>query len=118
MNFEMAIRLRDLRRFESFVIAKPVCPDTYFPSCQANDSAEKSRQLGFLRFQSVSDARAFLEPNFPSVFLYGPNPVNGHRTRVRIAYSREREDRVRSRADGDWVCNAVSFYPGRTVNAG
>lgn len=77
--------------------------------------AEKSRQLGFLRFQSIDYSRAFLEPNFPSIFLYGPNPVNERGTRVRIAYSREREDRARTKAEGDWVCKVVSLCSARTI---
>ncbi|KAJ9310369.1 hypothetical protein DTO217A2_148 [Paecilomyces variotii] len=69
-----------------------------------------SRQLGFLRFYSVDDSRAFLERNFPAIYLYGPNPdADGRGTRVRIAYSREREDRNRGRAEGDWLCNMCAI---------
>ncbi|KAE8355146.1 hypothetical protein BDV28DRAFT_129586 [Aspergillus coremiiformis] len=64
-----------------------------------------SRQLGFLRFQDLNYSRAFVERNFPSVYFYGPSAGRDDRgTKVRIAYSREREDRARARAEGDWTC--------------
>ncbi|EAU38481.1 conserved hypothetical protein [Aspergillus terreus NIH2624] len=71
--------------------------------------AEMSRQLGFLRFQNISFSRAFMEQNFPNILLYGPSAgPNDRGTKVRIAFSREREDRVRARAEGDWVCKMCS----------
>ncbi|KAJ5692292.1 hypothetical protein N7462_001715 [Penicillium macrosclerotiorum] len=64
-----------------------------------------SRQLGFLRFHSVHDSRAFLERNHPFIYLYGPSAgENDRSTKVRIAYSRERDDRGRAKAEGDWTC--------------
>ncbi|PYI29649.1 hypothetical protein BP00DRAFT_227975 [Aspergillus indologenus CBS 114.80] len=63
-----------------------------------------SRQLGFLRFRDLNQSRAFVERNFPSIYLHGPNPHNDRGTKVRIAYSREREDRARARAEADWTC--------------
>ncbi|KAJ5153143.1 uncharacterized protein N7482_009621 [Penicillium canariense] len=64
-----------------------------------------SRQLGFLRFHSINESRAFLEANHPYIYLYGPSAGDNDRsTRVRIAYSREREDRARVKAEGDWTC--------------
>lgn len=72
--------------------------------------AEASRQLGFLRFRAIEDSREFLERNHPYIYLYGPNAVEGDRsTKVRIAYSREREDRTRAKAEGDWTCRMVGF---------
>jgi hypothetical protein len=69
---------------------------------------EVSRQLGFLRFHSVNDSRAFLEQNHPFIYLYGPSAGDNDRsTKVRIAYSREREDRNRGKAEGDWTCRMV-----------
>ncbi|XHG09418.1 hypothetical protein AWENTII_012477 [Aspergillus wentii] len=69
-----------------------------------------SRQLGFLRFQSIAHSRAFLEPNFPSIVFYGPNSSGNDRgTKVRIAYSREREDRARNRAESDWTCKMCTI---------
>lgn len=70
--------------------------------------SEVSRRLGFLRFCDLDHSRAFLEPNFPSIYFIGPNHNGDDRgTRVRIAYSREREDRARARAEGDWTCRMV-----------
>ncbi|KAF7717040.1 Uncharacterized protein PECH_003142 [Penicillium ucsense] len=64
-----------------------------------------SRQLGFLRFTSIDDARAFLEQNHPYIYLYGPSAgENDRSTKVRIAYSREREDRTRVKTEADWTC--------------
>ncbi|OJJ99950.1 hypothetical protein ASPACDRAFT_78874 [Aspergillus aculeatus ATCC 16872] len=63
-----------------------------------------SRQLGFLRFRDLNQSRAFVERNFPNIYLHGPNPHNDRGTKVRIAYSREREDRARARAEADWTC--------------
>lgn len=76
----------------------------------ADKVSEISRQLGFLRFSSLEDSRAFVERNFPAIYLYGPNSSDGDRgAKVRIAYSREREDRARARAEGDWTCKMVSL---------
>ncbi|KAJ5154655.1 uncharacterized protein N7500_010094 [Penicillium coprophilum] len=60
-----------------------------------------SRQIGYLRFSSIDASRAFYERNQPSIFLYGPNEKS---TKVRIAYSREREDRTRAKGASDWNC--------------
>lgn len=69
---------------------------------------EISRRLGFITFRNVNESRAFLEKNFPAIYLYGPNSTDDRGTKVRIAYSREREDRARARAEGDWTCPLVS----------
>ncbi|KAJ5624361.1 rna-binding protein [Penicillium lagena] len=69
-----------------------------------------SRQLGFLRFQSIDASRAFLERNHPCIYLYGPSTGSNDRsTKVRIAYSREREDRGRVKAEGDWTCRMCAI---------
>ncbi|KAJ5520017.1 hypothetical protein N7463_000470 [Penicillium fimorum] len=60
-----------------------------------------SRQIGFLRFSSIDASRAFFERNQPSIFLYGPNEKS---TKVRITYTREREDRARAKGASDWNC--------------
>lgn len=50
-----------------------------------------------------------MESNFPSIYLYGPNAASDDRgTKVRIAFSRERDSRTRTRAEGDWNCPMVS----------
>jgi len=67
--------------------------------------SEVSRGLGFLRFASIEKSRDFLEANYPYIYFYGPTAGNDDRaTKVRIAYSREREDRARAKAEGDWTC--------------
>ncbi|CAI7616645.1 unnamed protein product [Penicillium glandicola] len=65
-----------------------------------------SRQLGFLRFSTIDASRAFVERNHPYIFFYGP--TNDRSTQVRIAYSREREDRARAKGVSDWNCKTVS----------
>lgn len=46
-----------------------------------------------------------MERNHPCIYLYGPTAgENDRSTKVRIAYSREREDRTRAKAEGDWMC--------------
>lgn len=92
--------------FESSEIGRPV--SLLIISNRYLTNAEVSRRLGFLRFQSVSDSRAFIEHNFSSVVFYGPNPSDDRGTKVRIAFSRERDDRNRNRAEGDWTCPMVS----------
>ena len=71
---------------------------------------EVSRGLGFLRFQDLDHSRDFLERNFPAICLYGPEGQHGddRGTKVRIAYSRERENRNRVREEGEWACTIVS----------
>ena len=68
--------------------------------------SELSRQLGFLRFQNLDFSRDFMERNFPTIYLYGPT-ADDHGAKVRIAFSREREDRNRVRAEGEWTCANV-----------
>ncbi|PLB34888.1 putative G-patch domain protein [Aspergillus candidus] len=76
-----------------------------------------SRQLGFLRFRNLDCSRDFVERNFPTVLFYGPNAgPNDRGTKVRIAYSREREDRARARAEGDWTCRNCSIVNYSTRN--
>ncbi|RMJ20910.1 rna-binding protein [Aspergillus sp. HF37] len=69
-----------------------------------------SRRLGFLRFQNVGLSRAFVEGNFPSISFYGPNAAGDDRgTKVRIAFSRERDDRARTRTESDWNCSMCAI---------
>lgn len=92
---------------------KPLSPHT--KSASLMKCQEISRQIGFLRFSSLDESRAFVEENFPSIRLYGRKSDRGDRaTRVRIAYSREREDR-RSRAEGEWTCKMVGHIQTPTV---
>ncbi|KAL3470981.1 hypothetical protein BJX99DRAFT_35294 [Aspergillus californicus] len=69
------------------------------------------RGLGFLRFRSLNLSRSFVEHNFPTIYLCGPSAQDDG-TKVRIAFSREREDRTKTRAEGDWtckMCNIVNY---------
>ncbi|KAK2739627.1 hypothetical protein FQN55_009363 [Onygenales sp. PD_40] len=70
-----------------------------------------SRQLGFLRFHTMDESREFLERNFPNIYLYGNNSshTDDRGAKVRIAYSREREDRNRIKAEGDWTCKICTI---------
>ncbi|KAL3493751.1 rna-binding protein [Aspergillus germanicus] len=68
-----------------------------------------SRQLGFLRFKTIGSSRSFVERNSPSIYLCGPSAQDDRGTKVRIAYSREREDRARARAEADWTCQMCSI---------
>ncbi|KAI1910128.1 hypothetical protein LOZ65_006421 [Ophidiomyces ophidiicola] len=69
-----------------------------------------SRQLGFLRFRSLDSSRDFLERNFPTIYLQSANSQSTDRgVKVRIAYSREREDRNRIRAEGEWTCKVCTL---------
>ncbi|KAI9374059.1 hypothetical protein BJX61DRAFT_541107 [Aspergillus egyptiacus] len=67
-----------------------------------------SRGLGFLRFRNLTSSRSFVERNFPYIYLCGPSAQDDRGTKVRIAYSREREERVKARAEGDWNCKMCS----------
>ena len=70
-----------------------------------------SRGFGFLRFPSLEASKAFVERNFPMIYLYGNNSSDGdtEAAKVRIAFSRERDDRQREKADGEWVCAIVGW---------
>ncbi|KAJ5357494.1 hypothetical protein N7541_004652 [Penicillium brevicompactum] len=79
-------------------------------------STELSRQLGFLRFRTIEESRDFVTKNQPAIYFYGPSAgPNDRSTKVRIAYSREREDRARPRGESDWTCRmcAISNYSTR-----
>ncbi|KAF3397198.1 hypothetical protein DPV78_008203 [Talaromyces pinophilus] len=68
-----------------------------------------SRQIGFLRFHSLNDSRAFIEQNTQHIFLYGRNPgIDDRGAKVRISYTRERDDR-RGKPEGEWTCRNCSF---------
>ncbi|GAM43999.1 hypothetical protein TCE0_060f19267 [Talaromyces pinophilus] len=68
-----------------------------------------SRQIGFLRFYSLNDSRAFIEQNTQHIYLYGRNPgIDDRGAKVRISYTRERDDR-RGKPEGEWTCRNCSF---------
>lgn len=72
--------------------------------------AEMSRGFGFIRFSSIEDSKAFVERNYPNIHLYGSKTTDNddEAAKVRIAFSRERDDRARGeKADGEWTCKIV-----------
>ena len=76
----------------------------------ANTSPEMSRGFGFIRFPTLEESKAFVERNYPSIYLYGNNPSHNddQAATIRIAFSRERDDRSRGdKADGEWTCKIV-----------
>ncbi|KAL8689850.1 MAG: hypothetical protein Q9218_004570 [Villophora microphyllina] len=67
-----------------------------------------SRGFGFLRFPSIEMTKDFLKDNYPSVYLYSKESADGDgqaaKVQVRIAFSRERDDRPRGDKEGEWTC--------------
>ncbi|KAL8820822.1 MAG: hypothetical protein Q9223_001046 [Gallowayella weberi] len=76
-----------------------------------------SRGFGFLRFPSIESSKSFLERNYPSIYLYGEasSDNSNQAAKVRIAFSRERDDRPRGDKEGEWTCKICTFvnFPGR-----
>ncbi|KAI9740958.1 MAG: hypothetical protein M1818_004564 [Claussenomyces sp. TS43310] len=69
-----------------------------------------SRQFAFAQFQSLSDAKKFLDQNYPIIQFPGSyesgQAADSTSTKVRIAYSREKEDRDRAgKNEDDWKCD-------------
>lgn len=51
-----------------------------------------------------------MESNAPTLYLYGRHPGNDERSaKVRISYTRERDDR-RGKPEGEWTCRNVSLF--------
>lgn len=76
---------------------------------------ELSRGFGFIRFRTVDEAKDFVEANYPIIHLYGDKSESDDQAvRVRIAFSREREDRGRSdKAESEWICKIVCHVTNR-----
>ena len=58
----------------------------------------------------MEKAKKFMERSYPMIHLYGNGSSDGDEqvAKVRIAFSRERDDRGRSeKADGEWTCKIV-----------
>ncbi|KAL8892865.1 MAG: hypothetical protein Q9215_000229 [Flavoplaca cf. flavocitrina] len=68
-----------------------------------------SRGFGFLKFPSIDLSKAFLERNFPSIYLYGRDSADNdsQAAKVRIDFSRERDERPRGDKEGEWT---LHFY--------
>ena len=62
-------------------------------------------------------SQKFMDRNFPTLYLYGDGSLNNEdAARVRIAYSREKQDSTRDSKDGDWSCRVVSA-PSRKLDS-
>ena len=83
-----------------------------------------SRQFAFAQFAALENSRAFLDRYYPSIQLHGvydsTQTGDGEGSIVRIAYSREKEERDRAgRNEDDWKCEVVCqppCYVGPTAN--
>lgn len=85
--------------------------DYYMP--HADNHTEASRGFGFIRFPSLEESRAFVERNYPMIYLYGNHSTDNddQAAKVRVAFSRERDERTRSeKAEGEWTCKIVSTH--------
>lgn len=99
--------------FESFEIDKLVSLEHKDWRPVTNRKPEASRGFGFLRFPDVEKAKAFVERNYPMIYLYGNSSTDSddQAAKVRIAFSRERDDRNRGeKAEGEWTCKIVGSY--------
>jgi len=73
-----------------------------------------SRQFAFAQFVGVPEARSFLDQYYPAVPLYSAyDPAatsEPESTKVRVAYSREKDDRSQpGKGEDDWKCDVVSL---------
>lgn len=97
-----------LKMFESLKTGIPVSW-VYKDDWLITDTrAGKSRGFGFIRFPSLSEAEAFMNKNFPMIYIYGDSSKGNvsDEVKVRIAYGRERKE-VERVQDTDWVCKIV-----------
>ncbi|EPQ66488.1 hypothetical protein BGT96224_5104, partial [Blumeria graminis f. sp. tritici 96224] len=72
----------------------------------------QSRGFAFVQFIGIPEARKFLEDYYPAVYLYGTQDSNQDSSikpaKVRIAYSRERDDREKAgKGDDDHLSSAI-----------
>lgn len=75
----------------------------------------QSRGFAFAQFVGINEARRFLDQYYPTVQLYGPHHIDPNATsdpmNVRIAYSRDRDDRDKAgKGEDDWKCEVVCRY--------
>ncbi|POS87741.1 hypothetical protein EPUL_000780 [Erysiphe pulchra] len=71
---------------------------------------EDPRGFAFAQFVGISEARRFLQDYHPTVFLHGSadkkQTLSARPAKVRIAYSRERDDREKAgKGEDDWKCD-------------
>ena len=71
----------------------------------------QSRGFAFAQFTGIPEARRFLDLHYPSVSLHGaydPSQAAAEPAKVRIAFSRDRDDRDKAgKSDDDWKCDVV-----------
>ena len=72
----------------------------------------QSRQFAFAQFVGIPEARRFLEKYYPYVSLHGayrPSwPKDTDASKVRVAFSRDRDDRDKpGQSEDDWKCEVV-----------
>ncbi|KAG0650519.1 putative RNA-binding [Hyphodiscus hymeniophilus] len=80
----------------------------------------QSRQFAFAQFVGIPEARRFLERYYPYVSLYGAykpsRSEDTEATKVRIAFSRDKDDRDKpGKSEEDWKCE-VLILAGATAN--
>lgn len=73
-----------------------------------------SRQFAFAQFLAIPEARNFLEQHYPTIPIFGvydPNQATDtESTKVRIAFSRQKDERDRAgKSEDDWKCDVVCF---------
>ena len=98
MMYALSAIARLVRSLSSFVL-----------ELTANAWIEVSRGFGFLRFPSIETSKKFLERNYPSIYLYGKESADSDNqaAKVRISFSRERNDLPRGDKEGEWTCKIV-----------
>lgn len=70
----------------------------------------QSRGFGFIRFPSVVEAEAFMDANYPMIYIYGDSSKGNTSgdSKVRIAYGRERKEPEKPQ-EADWVCKICNI---------
>lgn len=101
------IRLIKDKRTGVYSIILPAC-DLFLTL----ESAGQSRQFAFAQFVGIPEARRFVEKYYPYVSLYGTYSPSRSKeteaTKVRIAFSRDKDDRDRpGKSEDDWKCEVV-----------
>ena len=72
----------------------------------------QSRQFAFAQFVGIPEGRRFLEQYYPYISLYGAYDPSRSKdteaTKVRIAFSRDKDDRDKpGKSEDDWKCEVV-----------
>lgn len=67
-----------------------------------------TRQLAFVQFPGIPEAKAFLERHYPAIYMSGSSKNDTAEVQVRIAFSREKVERPPpGKTEGDWKCTSV-----------